>query len=43
VLLGRGVPLLAGGPARTTLALRHSHVYPSGRVGLHYDVQYPGP
>ena len=43
VLLGRGVPLLAGGPERTTLALRHSHVYPSGMVALHYDVRYPGP
>jgi dihydrofolate reductase len=42
VLLGRGVPLLAGGPPRTTLALRHSHVYPSGMVALHYDVTYPG-
>ena len=42
VLLGRGVPLLAGGPPRTTLALRHSHVYPSGMVALHYDVAYPG-
>lgn len=42
VLLGRGVPLLAGGPPRTTLALKHTHVYPSGMVALHYDVSYPG-
>ena len=39
VLLGRGVPLLAGGPDRTTLALVHAHVYPSGMVALHYDVR----
>ena len=42
VLLGAGVPLLAGGPGRTSLALRHSHIYPSGMVALHYDVAYPG-
>jgi len=42
VLLGRGVPLLAGGPPRTTLALKHTQVYPSGMVALHYDVSYPG-
>jgi len=42
VLLGGGIPLLAPMPSRTSLVLTHSHVYPSGMVGLHYDVQSDG-
>jgi dihydrofolate reductase len=38
VLLGEGVPLLPRG-VRTMLALDHSHVYPSGMVGLYYSVR----
>lgn len=38
VLLGEGVPLVPAGVPRATLALTHSHVYPSGMVGLHYAV-----
>lgn len=38
VLLGGGIPMLAPTPSRTTLALTHSHVYPSGLVALHYAV-----
>lgn len=38
VLLGGGIPMLASMSKRTTLALTHSHVYPSGMVGLHYAV-----
>lgn len=38
VLLGDGVPLVPAGVPRTALALTHSHVYPSGMVGLHYAV-----
>lgn len=38
VLLGGGIPLLPPGVPRTMLALRHTHVYPSGMVALHYDV-----
>jgi len=38
VLLGGGVPMLAPTSNRTTLALTHSHVYPSGMVALHYAV-----
>jgi dihydrofolate reductase len=38
VLLGGGVPLFPGGPARTPLALTATKVYPSGMVGLHYAV-----
>jgi dihydrofolate reductase len=38
VLLGGGVPMLAPMTSRTTLALKHSHVYPSGMVALHYAV-----
>lgn len=37
VLLGQGVPLLPRA-VRTMLALDHSHVYPSGMVGLYYSV-----
>jgi hypothetical protein len=32
------VPMLAPTSNRTTLALTHSHVYPSGMVALHYAV-----
>jgi dihydrofolate reductase len=43
ILLGRGVPLLpattAAVPTRARLALRSSHVYPSGMVALTYDVR----
>lgn len=38
VLLGGGIPMLAPTSKRTTLALTHSHVYPSGMVALHYAV-----
>jgi dihydrofolate reductase len=38
VLLGEGVPLVLAGVPRATLALTHSHVYPSGMVALHYAV-----
>lgn len=38
VLLGGGIPMLAPTSSRTTLALTHSHVYPSGLVALHYAV-----
>lgn len=38
ILLGGGVPLLPPGVPRTALRLTHSHVYPSGMVGLHYAV-----
>jgi dihydrofolate reductase len=37
VLLGGGVPLLPVA-IRSALKLLHSHVYPSGMVGLHYSV-----
>ena len=39
VLLGGGVPLLPAGTPRTALALRGSHVYPSGMVSLQYDTR----
>ena len=38
VMLGSGVPLLPGAAARASLALTHTHVYPSGMVALHYSV-----
>jgi dihydrofolate reductase len=38
VLLGDGVSLVPAGIPRATLALTHSHVYPSGMVALHYAV-----
>lgn len=38
VLLGSGTPLVAAGIERTALTLTHSHVYPSGMIGLYYDV-----
>lgn len=38
VLLGGGIPMLAPMSKRTTLALTHSQVYPSGMVALHYGV-----
>lgn len=38
ILLGGGVPLLPAGALRTTLALTHSRVYPSGMVSLQYAV-----
>ena len=38
VLLGSGTPLLAPRAARTTLSLISGHQYPSGMVGLTYDV-----
>ena len=38
VLLGGGVPVVASLPARSSLTLTHSHVYPSGMVALHYSV-----
>lgn len=38
VLLGGGIPMVASMSKRTTLALTHSHVYPSGMVALHYAV-----
>ena len=39
VLLGGGVPLVAGGIERTALALVDTKVYPSGMVALHYSVK----
>lgn len=39
VLLGDGISVLAPAPGPTSLELTHSHVYPSGMVGLHYDVR----
>jgi len=39
VLLGGGISVLAPTCDRTSLALTHSHVYPSGMVALHYDVR----
>jgi dihydrofolate reductase len=39
VLLGAGVPLLAGGGPRTQLALDDTRVYPSGMVRLAYAVR----
>lgn len=39
VLLGRGVPLVPADAPRTTLALTHSHVHPSGMIALHYAVR----
>jgi dihydrofolate reductase len=44
VLLGDGVPLLPPGAPQTalTLTLTHSHVYPSGMVGLCYSVPNAG-
>jgi dihydrofolate reductase len=41
VLLGDGVPLVAGGINRTKLMLQHTHQYPTGMVSLTYDVE-PG-
>jgi dihydrofolate reductase len=38
VLLGGGVPLLPEARERSPLELVHTHVYPSGMVGLHYSV-----
>lgn len=38
VLLGAGVPLVAGGINRTKLTLHHTHQYPSGMVSLIYEV-----
>ena len=38
ILLGGGVPLLPPGVTRAPLALLHSHVYPSGMIGLTYAV-----
>ncbi|MGH7647197.1 MAG: dihydrofolate reductase family protein [Gemmatimonadaceae bacterium] len=38
VLLGGGVPMLARMPGRAPLALKGTHVYPSGMVALYYDV-----
>jgi dihydrofolate reductase len=43
MLLGGGVPLLPVGAQRTSLALTHTHVYPSGMVALHYAVTYDAP
>jgi dihydrofolate reductase len=41
VLLGGGVPLVAGGINRTKLILQHTHQYPTGMVSLIYHVD-PG-
>lgn len=41
VLLGGGVPLLPPGARRTHLALESTRRYPSGMVGLHYDIVRP--
>lgn len=38
ILLGQGLPLLPAVSPQTRLALRESHVYPSGIVLLTYDV-----
>lgn len=42
VLLGAGTPLVGSGIGVAKLVLSHSHVYPSGMVALHYDVQNAG-
>jgi dihydrofolate reductase len=42
VLLSGGFPLLPPGAPRTRLTLTHSHVYPTGMVGLYYSVQGAG-
>jgi dihydrofolate reductase len=39
ILLGDGIPLLPFGAPPTSLALTHTHVYPSGMVSLQYDVR----
>jgi dihydrofolate reductase len=39
VLLGGGVPLVAGGIPRTELRLERTHQYPSGMVSLTYAVE----
>ena len=38
VLLGEGVPLLAGGATRIVLALETTKVYPTGMIAMHYSV-----
>ena len=38
VLLGSGVPVVTALPARASLTLTKSHVYPSGMVALHYSL-----
>lgn len=38
ILLGGGIPLLPDVSSRHRLQLVHSHMYPSGMIGLHYDV-----
>ena len=40
VLLGRGIPLVAGEAPRSQLTLTRSDSHPSGIVSLHYDVQH---
>jgi dihydrofolate reductase len=40
VLLGGGIPLVEAGAPSTRLALVHSRSYPSGVVGLRYEVRY---
>lgn len=39
VLLGGGIPLLPAGVPRSTLTLTGARTYPSGMVGLSYDVR----
>jgi len=41
VLLGAGLPLVAGGVPRSQLTLKESRVYPSGIVSLQYEVNRP--
>lgn len=43
VLLGGGIPLLAAGAPRTSLALSGSRAYPSGMITLRYEVHHAGP
>ena len=43
VLLGGGIPLLPAPAGRARLKLTRHQVYPSGIVGLEYDVDYMAP
>lgn len=41
VVLGGGIPFLPGPPIQRSLTLTGHHVYPSGIVGLEYEVREP--
>jgi hypothetical protein len=42
ILLGHGIPLVAGGFSRSRLTLTRSEVRSGGIMRLHYDVQHVG-